>query len=79
MEPRVPVDVPERVKLTIPVGVVGLAFVSVTVPVQVEAWFTTTGVSQETVVVVEWAAGAVTVMLNGVVVLLALWAVSVGV
>ncbi len=50
--PRVPVDVPERVKLTAPDGVVGPAFVSVTVAVQVEAWFTTTGVSQETLVVV---------------------------
>jgi hypothetical protein len=43
---------PVLVKLTVPVGVVGLAFVSVTVAVQEEAWLTTTGVEQATVVVV---------------------------
>ena len=43
---------PVSVKLTVPVGVVGLAFVSVTVAVQDEAWFTTTGPAQETAVVV---------------------------
>ncbi len=52
-EPMVPVAVPVRKKETVPVGAVGLALASVTVAVQVEAWFTSTGVSQETVVVVE--------------------------
>ena len=41
-----------ELKLTVPVGVVGLAFVSVTVAVQVEGWLTTTGLSHVTVVVV---------------------------
>jgi hypothetical protein len=40
------------VKVMVPVGVVGLEDVSVTVPVQVEPWLTTTGVLQLTVVVV---------------------------
>ncbi len=35
-----------ELKLTIPIGVVGLVFVSVTVTVQVEAWLTTTVTSQ---------------------------------
>ena len=43
---------PASVKLTVPVGVVGLAFVSVTVAVHEEAWFTTTGLAQTTVVMV---------------------------
>ena len=39
--------------VTVPDGLVApLVLVSVTVAVQVEAWFTTTGVSQETVVIV---------------------------
>ena len=46
-----------ELKLTVPVGVVELLEVSVTVAVQVDAWFTTTGASQETVVVVAWRAG----------------------
>jgi len=41
-----------ELKLTIPVGVVGLASASVTVAVQFETWLTTTGLSQVTVVVV---------------------------
>jgi len=41
------------VNVTVPDGLVApLVLVSVTVAVQVEAWFTTTGVSQETVVIV---------------------------
>lgn len=48
-------------KLTKPVGVVGFASVSVTVAVQVEAWSSTTGVSQETDVVVVCGAGAAAV------------------
>ena len=49
------------VKVTVPVGLVGpVALVSVTVAVQVEAWFTTTGVSQLTLVVVGWRAAGVT-------------------
>ncbi len=43
---------PVSVKVTMPVGVVGLAFVSVTVAVHEEAWFTTTGLAQTTVVMV---------------------------
>ena len=45
---------PVSVKLTVPVGVVGLALVSVTVAVHDEAWLTTTGVVQATAVVVAW-------------------------
>ncbi len=53
VEPRVPVAVPVRKKETVPVGAVGLAFESVTVAVQVEAWFTiTVEGEQETLVVV---------------------------
>jgi len=66
------VAVPVRVKVTVPVGAVGLASVSVTVAVHVEAWFTTTGVSQLTEVVEVCGRGGVTVMLNAVVVLLPL-------
>ena len=40
------VQVPLGVKVTVPVGVVGLALVSATVTVHVEAWFTSTGLSQ---------------------------------
>ena len=60
--PRVPVAEPVRVKVTVPVGTLGLPLVSVTVAVHVDSWLTTTGVSQETVVVVECAAGALTVI-----------------
>ena len=60
--PRVPVAEPERVKVTVPVGTVGLALVSVTVAVQVDSWLTTTGVAQETVVVVKCATGGLTVI-----------------
>ena len=46
--------VPVLVKPTVPVGVVGDAFVSVTVAVQVDAWLTATVLSEQlTVVVVE--------------------------
>ena len=41
-----------ELKLTVPDGVVELLEVSVTVAVQVDAWFTTTGLSQLTLVVV---------------------------
>ncbi len=40
------------VKVTVPVGVVGLVDESVTVTVHVEGWPTATGVAHETVVVV---------------------------
>jgi len=43
---------PVSVKVTVPVGVVGLALVSVTVAVHNDPWLTTTGLAQETVVVV---------------------------
>ena len=58
-------------KLTVPVGVVGLALVSVTVAVQDEAWFTTTGLVQVTVVVVLWGGTVVIVTLNTGLVLVA--------
>ena len=46
---------PVSLSATVPVGVVGLvAEVSVTVTVHVEPWLGTTGVVQETVVVVAW-------------------------
>jgi len=51
---NVPVT-PVSVRETVPVGVVApVVEVSVTVTVQVEAWFATTGVVQLTVVVVGW-------------------------
>jgi hypothetical protein len=51
---NVPVT-PVSVKETVPVGVVGpVVETSVTVTVQVEAWFATTGVVQLTIVVVWW-------------------------
>jgi hypothetical protein len=59
---------PVSVKPTVPVGVVGLAFVSVTVAMQDEAWFTPTGLVQETAVVVLWRT-EVTVTGNGVLLL----------
>jgi len=62
---------PVFVKLTVPVGVVGLALVSVTVAVQDEAWFTTTGLVQVTVVVVLWGGTVVIVTLNTGLVLVA--------
>jgi hypothetical protein len=46
------------------VGVVGVADLSVTVAVHVEASFTTTGDVQMTVVVVEWACRILTAMVN---------------
>ncbi|SRR6266704_5916612 len=49
-----------RVKVTEPVGVVATVEVSVAVAVQVEAWFTTTGLEQETLVVVECCPGTST-------------------
>src|SRR5713226_6197568 len=53
---------PVSVKETVPVGVVGVAEVSVTVTVQVEPWLITTGVVQLIVVVV-WRTGTLTTML----------------
>jgi len=49
-----------RVKVTEPVGVVATVEVSVTVAVQVEAWFTTTGLEQETLAAVECCPGTST-------------------
>jgi hypothetical protein len=49
---------------TVPVGVVGPVAVSVTVTVQVDAWLTTTGLVQLTVVVVLWSGTAVTAIVN---------------
>ena len=46
-----------RGKVTLPVGVVATVEVSVTVAVQVEAWLTTTGLEQETLVAVECCPG----------------------
>jgi len=43
---------PVSVKVTVPVGVVGLALVSVTVAVHNDPWLTTTGLAQETMVFV---------------------------
>ncbi len=60
LELKDPVAVPVRAKVTVPPGVVGLPLVSVTVAVQVEAWFTTTVGSQETLVVVECGPAAPT-------------------
>jgi len=55
-ERKPPVTPALKEMFTVPVGVVGVPDpVSVTVAVQLEAWFTTTGVSQETDVVVDWA------------------------
>ena len=51
-EPKLMPSRAYTLKLTEPVGGVGLPVVSVTVTVQVEGWFTTTVVSQLTVVVV---------------------------
>ena len=51
--PKLPVAEPVRANATVPAGVDGEAFESVTVAVQVEAWFTTTELSQETLVDVE--------------------------
>jgi len=53
---------PVSVKVTVPVGVVGLALVSVTVAVHNDPWLTTTGLAQETVVIV--LCGAATVMIT---------------
>jgi len=44
---------PVCVNVTVPVGAVELALVSVTVTVQMEAWFTNTGVSQMRLVLVD--------------------------
>jgi len=51
--PKLPVAEPVGVNATVPPGVDGEALVSLTVAVQVEAWFTTTELSQETLVDVE--------------------------
>ena len=58
---KVPVT-PVSLRVTVPVGVVGVAEVSVTVTVQVEPWLMATGVLQVTLVVVVWTFGF-TVML----------------
>ncbi len=58
VELRDPVAEPEDAKLTVPVGGMGPALVSMTIAAQVEAWFANTSISQETVVMV----GSVTVM-----------------
>jgi hypothetical protein len=55
---------PVSLRLTVPVGVVGVDDVSVTVTVQVEPWLITTGVVQLTVVVVVWSGTVVTAMMN---------------
>jgi hypothetical protein len=60
---------PVSVKVTVPVGVVGEAFVSVTVAVHDEAWLTTTGVEQVTLVVVLCRGTVVTVTENAALVL----------
>ena len=70
--PKLPVAEPVDMNATVPRGVVGPALVSVTVTVQVAAWFTTTEASQTAAVVVEWRAGALTVMLKAVAVALLL-------
>jgi hypothetical protein len=55
-------DTPLEVKLTDPTGTVGPdEDVSVTVTVQLDAWLTTTGVEQESDVIVEWSPGVMTV------------------
>jgi len=51
-------------KLTEPVGGVGTPVVSVTVTVHVEDWFTTTLVSQLTVVVVVWSGTGLMVIMK---------------
>ena len=48
---KVPVAVPVAVKLTVPVGVVGVPDVSATVAVQVVAWLITTGDGLHAIVV----------------------------
>jgi len=62
------VNVPETplaLRTTSPVGVVApVAEVSVTVAVHMDPWFTTTGVSQKTLVVVVLGGAGVTVMLK---------------
>ncbi len=60
MELRDPVAEPEDAKLTVPVGGMGPVLVSMTIAVQVEAWFANTSILQETVVIV--GSGDVTVM-----------------
>ena len=60
LELRDPVAEPEDAKLTVPVAGMGPVLVSMTIAVQVEAWFTNTSISQETVVIV--GSGDVTVM-----------------
>jgi hypothetical protein len=56
---------PVSESVTVPVGVVApVVEVSVTVTVHVEAWFTTTGVVQLTVVVVVCSGTAVTAMMK---------------
>jgi hypothetical protein len=62
--------------VTVPVGVVGPVAMSVTVTVQVDPWLATTGVVQDTAVVVLCVGGGETVKL--VVALLELWAESPG-
>jgi hypothetical protein len=70
--PTNPVALPPKENVTCPVGGVGVALVSVTVAVQMETWFTAIGVSQLTLVVVGCRGAELTVMVNGVRVLLPL-------
>ena|SRR5436309_4583248 len=51
----VPLADPASVEVTVPVGAIGLAVESETVTVQVDNWLTSTGVSQDRLVVVVWA------------------------
>jgi hypothetical protein len=52
---KVPVEL--VVNVTDPVGVVGVADMSVTVAVQVVAWFTTTVAGEQVTLVVVWCGG----------------------
>ncbi len=51
------VPVPLVDKVTVPVGGVGVADVSVTVAVHVDPWLTTTGLEQARPMAVEWIGG----------------------
>ena len=64
LELNVPAE-PDDVNVTVPVGAVGLASVSVTVTEQAEPSFTTTVADEQvTLVAVVWRFGAVTVKSN---------------
>jgi len=64
VEPRLMLSMTDALKLTEPVGGVGTPVVSVTVTVHVEDWFTTTLVSQLTVVVVVWSGTGLMVIMK---------------